>query len=432
MITASKHSPLISLYRSLMISTLVAVVAVLGYFVLPESKERILPTMIEKSHLFFDAESGGKTTANWIDERRLSFKCIAVKSDISVPYCGVSINLVKVTEEKDDSKYKRMELKINYKGDNKVLRLRMHNFNAATPQNNYRESLKGLDVSFMKEETFTPLIIHNYGWIDSENTNGTHNNVIDVGLDLVPPITEGEHEITIEYADIYGELLPAAHWYLGVALTWLISNLLFIARHLRVQDKRIRNDSRRLSSLTHFSNDLQQESEHYKMLSNVDALTGALNRNGFAVEINKLTQNGKMIHNNSMMVIDLDHFKRINDNFGHDAGDVVLRKTAHVIKKNTRATDLFVRWGGEEFLLLCVDINSQHALLIAEKIRSAIETMKINYQEREIPVTVSIGVGVIKHEESVDDLFQRADQALYNAKQLGRNCVVLSEPDSKS
>ncbi|MET0357396.1 MAG: GGDEF domain-containing protein [Cellvibrio sp.] len=432
MTTASNLSLLVPLYRSLIVSTLIAVIAILCYFALPESKERILPNMVEKSHLFFDAESGGKTTAEWIDQRQLSFKCIGgINADANkTMYCGVSINLINASDEKDYSKYSRMELKVNYKGGNRLLRLRMHNFNAATPKDNYRETLKGLDVSFMVEEARDVLSIHNYGWVASEDSKSSQN-VIDIGLDLVPPIAAGEHQLTLEYVDIYGELLPAASWYLGVALTWLLANLLFIARHLLVQERRIRNDSKRLSSLTNFSDDLQQESERYKKLSNVDTLTGALNRNGFAAEINKLAPDGKLIHNNTMMVIDLDHFKKVNDTYGHDAGDAVLRETAKVIQTNTRATDLFVRWGGEEFLLFCADINAQHALLIAEKIRNAVETTKITYHDKHIPVTVSIGVGVIQREENFDELFHRADQALYSAKHLGRNCVVLSETDAK-
>lgn len=122
----------------------------------------------------------------------------------------------------------------------------------------------------------------------------------------------------------------------------------------------------------------------------------------------------------------------VNDTYGHDAGDAVLRETAQVIQKNTRETDLFVRWGGEEFLLFCSDINAQRALLIAEKIRSAVEAMKIVHGGHSIPVTASVGVGVIQHEESFDDLFKRADQALYSAKSMGRNCIVVSEPENRS
>jgi diguanylate cyclase (GGDEF)-like protein len=424
----TRHSSLIPLYRQLIVSTLLAVIALLIYFVLPERRERILPDRAEKYHLFFDSESGGKTTAEWVDERRLSFKCIAAVDGIAQPYCGLSINLAKAVEGKDYSKYERMEVKINYKGDNRLLRLRMNNFNPTHPKSGNRETLKGLDVIFLTEETRQPLAIHNHGWIASENSE-VNNNIVYIGIDVVPPMAVGEHYIHVQYMDLYGELLPPGTWYLGVALIWLMSNVLFIARHLIVQERRIRNDAKRLSTLAHFSNNLQQQSQRYKLLSNTDPLTGALNRNGFAAEMSQRVANGKMIRNTTMMVIDLDHFKRINDSHGHDAGDAVLRETTQIIHKNTRATDLFVRWGGEEFILFCEGVDSQQAIALAEKIRVSVEAMKMRYREDIIPVTVSIGIAIAEPQESFDDLFHRADQALYRAKHRGRNCITLSESE---
>jgi len=126
-------------------------------------------------------------------------------------------------------------------------------------------------------------------------------------------------------------------------------------------------------------------------------------------------------------MIDIDHFKRINDTFGHDAGDAVLREIASVIQKNIRGTDKLVRWGGEEFMLFCKETGAQQTLLVAEKIRSAIETMEIQYHKNMIPVTASLGAGATHDNEDFDALFLRCDQALYKAKRLGRNCVVLDE-----
>ena len=222
-------------------------------------------------------------------------------------------------------------------------------------------------------------------------------------------------------------MLSAEAWYLGVALLWLIVNLLLISRHLIVQAQRIRNDSKRLSTLVNYSHDLQQESQHYKWLSHTDQLTGALNRNGFVTAMNQHAPDGNMQRNTALLIIDLDNFKRINDELGHDAGDKVLREIAQVIQKNIRIADRFVRWGGEEFILLCDETNVQQALLIGEKIRVSVEMTTTQYNEDRISVTVSIGIGVTSAEENFDDLFQRTDQALYRAKHMGRNCVVLSE-----
>ena len=133
----------------------------------------------------------------------------------------------------------------------------------------------------------------------------------------------------------------------------------------------------------------------------------------------------------AILFIDIDHFKRINDSYGHDAGDVVLRETAKIIHNNTRAADRFVRWGGEEFVLYCENTNPQQALLIAEKIRLSIESANILYNSAAIPITTSVGIGVALASEDFDHLFKRTDQALYKAKNMGRNCIVLSDTTDK-
>lgn len=436
-IKATKASSLIPLYRMLIISTLVALVAILAYFVLPERKLRILPDLAKESHIFFDGQNGGQTMAGWVDRGRYHFFCRAGSESISTPYCGLSINFHS-PDTKGYVGYEYMEMKIQYQGNNERLRLKMHNFKPSAPGDT-RESLQGLEVSFLATDTRELLKINNYGALASnfatetrsKKPSGENFNTIDIGIDLVPPIITGDHQIQLDYIDIYGKMFPADSWYLGVAILWLTSNLIFITRHMMMQEKRIRNDSQRLTTLAHYSDDLQQESQRYKLLSSTDPLTGALNRNGFATEMSQRAPKGKLPLNTMLMIIDLDHFKRVNDTHGHDAGDAVLRETAQIIHKNTRATDRFIRWGGEEFLLFCENTNEQQALLIAEKIRAAIEAMSIRYHDEHIIVTVSIGLGVAASQEDFDNLFQRTDNALYRAKNLGRNCIVLSDAEDK-
>lgn len=423
--TAVTQSSLVPLYRTLIISTLLALAAVLAYFALPERKLRVLPAFGNESHLFFDGQKGRPTMAEWINQQAFHFKCVASVSAIETPYCGLSINFHKLDNGADYSSYRHIELKIRYQGNNHRLRLKMHSFKPAHSDGDTQEILQGLEVSILATEVSNLLIIDNHGW-----GNFSHGSTLDVGIDLVPPIAPGEHELQLEHIEIHGKLLKAEFWYLGVALVWLSSNLIFITRHLMQQEKRIRNDSQRLSTLALYSNDLQQESQHYKLLSNTDPLTGALNRNGFATEMSQRTPDGKLEANTALVIIDLDHFKKINDTLGHDAGDTVLRETAQSIHKNTRATDRFIRWGGEEFILFCENTNAQQALLLAEKIRVSLESLNIFYRNAGIPVTASLGVAVANHKEDFGKLFQRADQALYQAKNLGRNCIVLSENNS--
>lgn len=134
----------------------------------------------------------------------------------------------------------------------------------------------------------------------------------------------------------------------------------------------------------------------------------------------------------SILMLDVDHFKRINDTYGHMAGDLVLKDFAATIKRWARSSDLCFRYGGEEFLLILDDTDSIQALKIADRIRKAVEENVFNYNGKIIPVTVSLGSATWKADEKLDSLKDRADQALYSAKQNGRNTVVSDELNSNS
>jgi diguanylate cyclase (GGDEF)-like protein len=129
----------------------------------------------------------------------------------------------------------------------------------------------------------------------------------------------------------------------------------------------------------------------------------------------------------SILMIDVDHFKSINDSYGHDKGDQVLREIAKIIQHVCRETDMFFRYGGEEFLVILRNTNTQGAGIIGERLRQQIASTAINIKEGgAIRPTVSIGISSLHHEhkEKVQDLLKRADVALYKAKSSGRNCVI--------
>jgi two-component system, cell cycle response regulator len=128
----------------------------------------------------------------------------------------------------------------------------------------------------------------------------------------------------------------------------------------------------------------------------------------------------------SFMMLDLDHFKKINDTYGHQGGDEALISFSKITKSMLRTYDILCRFGGEEFAIFCPETNAVEANLIAERIRDAIEKQVILYDGIEIKLTVSIGIAELKHrDENVDDIIKRADKALYKAKYLGRNNVCL-------
>ena len=122
----------------------------------------------------------------------------------------------------------------------------------------------------------------------------------------------------------------------------------------------------------------------------------------------------------SLLMLDIDHFKNVNDTYGHDMGDFVLKELCSAIKNMIRKTDIFGRWGGEEFLLILPNTNKDEAISIATKIRNIIENHKFDY----IPqVTISIGVSVYNEKSRKEIFLKKVDDALYKAKSSGRNCV---------
>jgi diguanylate cyclase (GGDEF)-like protein len=126
----------------------------------------------------------------------------------------------------------------------------------------------------------------------------------------------------------------------------------------------------------------------------------------------------------SLLLIDIDHFKNVNDVHGHVAGDDVLRRVAEVCTKSIRSCDLLARFGGEEFVCLLPESDEWGAVMTAERLRRAVEGLSVHSGTEKIAVTVSIGVSsVTSADRSVDDVLRRADRALYRAKEEGRNCV---------
>lgn len=154
-----------------------------------------------------------------------------------------------------------------------------------------------------------------------------------------------------------------------------------------------------------------------------DPLTGLFNLRFFTARFHvELERSRRLNKTLALLVIDLDHLKRINDSFGHRVGDEVICQVGEVLKKQARAIDLPARWGGEEFLLLLPETNFEHAMAAAERLLALIRQIKVDKVEQ---VTASIGVAVHPwHADTPEALIRVADQAMYSAKQAGRNRVV--------
>jgi diguanylate cyclase (GGDEF)-like protein len=160
-----------------------------------------------------------------------------------------------------------------------------------------------------------------------------------------------------------------------------------------------------------------------------DALTGVPNRRWFIehaeMEFRRTRRNGSTF---CVVVIDIDHFKSINDTHGHNGGDKVLKTLARQLAEGLRSTDLFCRWGGEEFCALLPDTKSSGARSVLDRLRNEIAHLAIEHDGHPIKVTISVGVAESREDStSLDQIVARADEALYQAKSMGRNRVVIEK-----
>jgi diguanylate cyclase (GGDEF)-like protein len=177
---------------------------------------------------------------------------------------------------------------------------------------------------------------------------------------------------------------------------------------------------------TMFSADIRYGLQHAKLLSETDELTGLYNTRGFAIAANRLF--GQALRYGraaSVLMIDSDNLKTVNDTHGHDAGNQLLRQLANAMQAELRATDVPARYGGDEFIVLLPETPAQGAMDVAERIRAAIGVRPLDIGGGQVITTVSIGLACFPDDgRTLDALAARADRALYQAKQEGRNKVV--------
>ena len=202
-------------------------------------------------------------------------------------------------------------------------------------------------------------------------------------------------------------------------------------QHQQQRDQREQEVAARLKGLAERVANMEQEAQGYREHLEVqrqkallDPLTGLPNRAAWSErldhEVNAWHQSGNSL---SLAMLDLDHFKRINDGYGHLAGDKVLKIIANVLRKRLRPTDFIARFGGEEFVLLMPDSSLADALAVGEVLRAAIEACPFHFKGEPVTVTVSMGVAQFLPGERSDLALKRADAALYRAKAAGRNQV---------
>jgi len=162
--------------------------------------------------------------------------------------------------------------------------------------------------------------------------------------------------------------------------------------------------------------------------ANIDSLTGICNRRSFFIRMPVVLKTKLPV---AVMMLDIDNFKKINDTYGHAAGDAVLKRFAEILKSNTRSTDIVARLGGEEFAVVLPGAVSENAFKTAERIKRAVETEDFTFGSVTDKITISIGISTTKRPIHPDRLLEHADRALYKAKETKNAIVVNKECDRR-
>jgi diguanylate cyclase (GGDEF)-like protein len=212
------------------------------------------------------------------------------------------------------------------------------------------------------------------------------------------------------------DVAPAAvEWGHFLMLATVMPAVAVLAERLRHMRRRLHDQKR----------DLAQALHEIELLASRDSLTGLSNRRWLEEllqrEMARCERSGSRL---AFALLDIDHFKRVNDQHGHACGDAVLVAFGQTILNKVRTTDAVARWGGEEFVLVMPDTDLSNAALVAERLRGATEGLVVQHGEQSLSITVSIGLTEFRSGESSAALAQRADEALYAAKAGGRNRVV--------
>jgi len=417
---------------ALLIGILLTLIAVVGHRFLPERRLSI-DTSKEVGRFFLGQTGGGPAAEmKWIDQARLHYSCQVPQATVwqSCNF-GYMLALGSMSDGVDLSRYTTLNLAVRYTGKSQYVRVSIRDFDPRFSKLEDGNSTKFNFVNIPAKDLAQPIALSMSEFTVAEWWTTTYNhpraytqpdvsNAIVFNIDLQGNIdlSGSQHEFQVDRIEFVGDWISAEYWYLGLLCLWMVlgttygtSQWLRMRRRHRAQREKI--------------HDLENEKEMYQALATQDALTNVMNRYGIgqfvaALGITRVTA--------SVIVIDLDHFKRVNDERGHHVGDRVLRTMGDILRGYTRNTDAVGRWGGEEFVLVCPGATLANAADLAEKLRhKIIETNFI--PEDPLPITASFGVATSTAGQGFEDVFRQADQALYLAKNRGRNCVVTASDD---
>lgn len=378
-----------------------------------------------------DRVFGGDSQVEWVDEKTQRWRC-NLGGAYQTPFCSLQLDVTDANDKGIDfSKFSTMTIWADYRGSATHLRIYLRNrhpdyytpaVGISTKYNEVEvpvaELAKGLELNMSDFTVATWWLIG--GKIPMDRSHPEFNEVSIVEVQTGSTDRSGTHEIQLRKIAWSGQVISQAGLYQAVIVAWAVfifGILVYRLFRMKVELNRQRQYQEELLAI---NASLNLESRRYEDMAKTDDLTGLRNRVGIRNLLHQALMDWRSKGTPfSFIIIDLDNFKRINDSYGHDVGDEILRNAAELMARYVRRTDALARWGGEEFVLVCPDTGLDQAVQAAENLRQEIEA---HLRYRGEAITASFGVATMT-EANLDHLFKKADMALYEAKRLNRNRV---------
>lgn len=383
-----------------------------------------------------DRANGGQSVATLVrDGKRLIVECDIVASSYQWPFCELNIDLRQdQLRGVDLSRMDRIELTAEYARESNLgIRFQLRNYSPLYSAPDDKSSLKYVGLEYFgrtqgKTVSFPVNSLQVPTWwlveraLPVERMGPEVNNVHHLEIATGNGIKPGRYELRIEGVAFIGKYISQELLYLGLLVLWVGAAIFYLTARVIDQQRSLKKAKNRRHELEAVNRMLDFQRKELEDKLDKDPLTGALNRDGiYKIFSDDGSSSSKATL--SVMFLDLDKFKSINDNYGHNVGDQVLVMFSELIRSNTRDSDVLARWGGEEFILACPNTSVTNAQKVAEALCQKIRDKS---WPEDIPVTCSFGVAEMS-DESIEELIERADKALYEAKNTGRDKVVVSQ-----
>lgn len=410
---------------------IISLVIFIGHYGLPEKRLVLYPSKLHMPNLFGFVDTKNGQSSYWLDDEKKEWICNYRTHHLYG--CGWSLKWESPDVNSIDMRaYDYIDISLDYEGPASRLRLILRNYDAAYSVTEESASTKFMSMTVPAAELVQPVRVsldefYVASWWLLENnirrdwSLPEFDGITSIGVDFIEP---GEHRTRVNKVVLIGQWIKTETLLLAIIGFWmtvfLIDGFVRFCCHYTMA----KHERSRIRTLEETRRKLEAEKRDLKIIADTDPLTGVLSRGGLQTHIAVLFRKNSSVSKLGLMLLDIDHFKNLNDTHGYDMGDKVLRAFAAAVSANLRSEDVFGRWEGEKFVVLCQNKSESDLISFAEKLREITAKYTFGYSV-ELTITVSIGITMAQIDRGFDEAFRRADAALYRAKNRGRNRVEI-------